>query len=231
MLVHFSKLYRWSAIATHLPGRTDNEIKNFWNTHLKKKLIQMGFDPMTHRPRTDFFAALPQLLALASLHGLADPSIRLQAEAAQAVKIQYLQGLLQSAAAISTSTSTNSMGGASTDLDNISCDLGSPLISTFPSVPSPGNVQQPLGLGEEIDIPFSLFDMSMNNDTNEQGLSSYCTEENKIPMTPLFSQSSLPPLTDMSILNQGDGCGTSYEKSATPWPELLLDDPFMTDFA
>ncbi|KAK8934552.1 Transcription factor MYB39 [Platanthera zijinensis] len=58
---------KWSAIATHLPGRTDNEIKNFWNTHLKKKLIQMGFDPMTHRPRTDFFAALPHLLALANL--------------------------------------------------------------------------------------------------------------------------------------------------------------------
>ncbi|KAL4379487.1 hypothetical protein GQ457_02G017030 [Hibiscus cannabinus] len=35
---------KWSAIASHLPGRTDNEIKNFWNTHLKKKLIQMGMD-------------------------------------------------------------------------------------------------------------------------------------------------------------------------------------------
>jgi transcription factor MYB, plant len=58
---------KWSAIATHLPGRTDNEIKNFWNTHLKKRLIQMGFDPMTHRPRTDLFAALPQLIALAAL--------------------------------------------------------------------------------------------------------------------------------------------------------------------
>lgn len=29
---------RWSAIAARLPGRTDNEIKNFWHTHLKKKL-------------------------------------------------------------------------------------------------------------------------------------------------------------------------------------------------
>ncbi|KAJ9154163.1 hypothetical protein P3X46_027528 [Hevea brasiliensis] len=31
---------RWSAIAAKLPGRTDNEIKNVWHTHLKKKIKQ-----------------------------------------------------------------------------------------------------------------------------------------------------------------------------------------------
>lgn len=40
---------RWSAIAGHLPQRTDNEIKNYWNTHLKKRLAQMGIDPITHK--------------------------------------------------------------------------------------------------------------------------------------------------------------------------------------
>ncbi|CAA6669647.1 unnamed protein product [Spirodela intermedia] len=39
---------KWSAIAARLPGRTDNEIKNYWNTHLKKKLLHMGIDPLTH---------------------------------------------------------------------------------------------------------------------------------------------------------------------------------------
>lgn len=28
---------KWSKIARALPGRTDNEIKNYWRTHLKKK--------------------------------------------------------------------------------------------------------------------------------------------------------------------------------------------------
>ncbi|XP_023732574.1 transcription factor MYB106 [Lactuca sativa] len=43
---------RWSAIATHLPKRTDNEIKNYWNTNLKKRLTKMGIDPITHKSRT-----------------------------------------------------------------------------------------------------------------------------------------------------------------------------------
>ncbi|XAR52495.1 hypothetical protein NMG60_11020612 [Bertholletia excelsa] len=40
---------RWSLIAGRLPGRTDNEVKNYWNSHLRRKLINMGIDPNNHK--------------------------------------------------------------------------------------------------------------------------------------------------------------------------------------
>ncbi|KAF7134381.1 hypothetical protein RHSIM_Rhsim08G0087800 [Rhododendron simsii] len=33
----FFSLNRWSLIAGRLPGRTSNDVKNYWNTHLQKK--------------------------------------------------------------------------------------------------------------------------------------------------------------------------------------------------
>ncbi|CAL0317218.1 unnamed protein product [Lupinus luteus] len=43
-------VFSWSLIARRLPGRTDNDVKNYWNTKLRKKLMKMGIDPVTHKP-------------------------------------------------------------------------------------------------------------------------------------------------------------------------------------
>ncbi|CAI9088893.1 OLC1v1023344C1 [Oldenlandia corymbosa var. corymbosa] len=40
---------KWSVIASKLPGRTDNDIKNHWHTHLgKKSIVLMSSSPVDH---------------------------------------------------------------------------------------------------------------------------------------------------------------------------------------
>ncbi|KAF1002748.1 transcription factor MYB14-like [Apium graveolens] len=57
---------RWSAIAACLPGRTDNEIKNVWHTHLKKKIknIQKSTAPTSNNAQqsSDFKCTAPSKL-------------------------------------------------------------------------------------------------------------------------------------------------------------------------
>nr|P81393.1 RecName: Full=Myb-related protein 308 [Antirrhinum majus] len=55
---------KWSLIAGRLPGRTDNEIKNYWNTHIRRKLLSRGIDPTTHRSINDGTASQDQVTTI-----------------------------------------------------------------------------------------------------------------------------------------------------------------------
>ncbi|KAJ1271471.1 hypothetical protein BS78_06G130000 [Paspalum vaginatum] len=66
---------RWSVIAAQLPGRTDNDVKNHWNTKLKKKLSGMGIDPVTHKSFSHLMAEIATTLAPPQVAHLAEAAL------------------------------------------------------------------------------------------------------------------------------------------------------------
>lgn len=54
LIVRLHKLLgnRWSLIAGRLPGRTANDVKNYWNTHLSKKSVFVREEDMKSKAQT-----------------------------------------------------------------------------------------------------------------------------------------------------------------------------------
>nr|ADR83568.1 putative Myb103 transcription factor [Lycium barbarum] len=66
---------RWSVIAAQLPGRTDNDVKNHWNTKLKKKLSGMGIDPVTRKPFSHLISEIATTLSPPQVPHLAEAAL------------------------------------------------------------------------------------------------------------------------------------------------------------
>ncbi|WOL05484.1 transcription factor MYB39-like [Canna indica] len=125
---------RWSSMATKLPGRTDNEIKNYWNTHLKKKLLRMGIDPVTHQPTTttanlSLLAGLSTLLSPAAAGGTAshlDNALKLvQVDVAHLLRLQLVQNLFQVLSSGGGGSSSSSISATTSNVNLIDL-FGSP---------------------------------------------------------------------------------------------------------
>ncbi|KAK4256682.1 hypothetical protein QN277_006373 [Acacia crassicarpa] len=218
---------KWSAIASQLPGRTDNEIKNFWNTHLKKKLIQMGYDPVTHQPRTDLFSTLPHLVALANLKEFLDHNqpwqqsvaLRLQEEAVQLARLQGLQHLLYPQPQPSATGACDF-----TNLDAININPLESLNLTNNNINNPPPIAvNNLQLGYD-----SLFSNmpELKSPRNYHQLPSSLSQIESSPNSPWLlscsssipSPSTAPEISMTNTLNYG-------EVAPSMWPDLLLEDP------
>ncbi|XP_061338459.1 transcription factor MYB93-like [Gastrolobium bilobum] len=251
---------KWSAIATHLPGRTDNEIKNFWNTHLKKKLIQMGFDPMTHQPRTDLFSSLPYLLALANMTDLMDhqsldeQAFRLHAEAVQLAKLQNLHYLLQSTNSLDTNyydqnaitnmEAFNLLNSSTNVKDNL-------VIMDCPQLNSPASFSNGISssqllphssmLSHFLDPKVSFSSQSGLNSEQGQGTTDFemiGQGDHTVDGSPWIITSSPAPsiplnVTGTSTSNPGDASSSTSSHGGTSsyWPELFFEDPIMHELS
>ncbi|GMH24707.1 hypothetical protein Nepgr_026550 [Nepenthes gracilis] len=240
---------KWSAIATHLHGRTDNEIKNFWNTHLKKKLIQMGFDPMTHQPRIDIFSGLPHLIALASLkelmehHPWEEQAVKLQAELAKLQHLQYLLFQAQSSLPICTEMDTlHFMDSISSLKDNPPFNNSTNLLEiqnpqTLPPLGAgfshlPG-LESPLDNIKEVVQSNSKFLVLSQGDNSP---TSPWLPSSLSPSPRLLPAASARMLNEAMATNPEEGCSNSscggWNNIASFWPDqLLVDDPMFHEIA
>ncbi|WMV26086.1 hypothetical protein MTR67_019471 [Solanum verrucosum] len=244
---------KWSAIATHLPGRTDNEIKNFWNTHLKKKLIQMGYDPMTHRPRTDIYNSLPHLIALAKLKELVEhhhhhhsswegsqhaSNIAMRSLQSEVATLQYLNFLLLPQNILPNNVTTNvnipEMEGYSNNLLNSIITKDDQIINIANNSLNNINIPPPNNSTSLQDsIHFSHLP-ELQDMINTPTTTTTTTSPWQLPPPPSSSPAIIATndQSNSSINNIGEGDITPFFGGANPnsgWPDILLEDSFFHD--
>ncbi|KAF9682523.1 hypothetical protein SADUNF_Sadunf05G0117700 [Salix dunnii] len=219
----------------------------------------MGFDPMTHQPRTDFFSSLPHLIALANLRDLMEHrpieehAMRLQEDAVQLAKLQYLQYLLQSAATIHNPNSYGQNGVTDMEALNLlnsipptkenlllnSSELENQASYHFANATSQllhhPSVLSPLS---DPQVPFS-YQPSLNTEMGQAPfLTTMLSQEGNNPSDSSWVLPSPSPVlataTETNISNPGDASSTTScygGGTSSYWPELFFEDSIMHDIS
>lgn len=227
--VSFSIFHRWSRIASHLPGRTDNEIKNFWNTHIRKKFLQMGIDPITHKPRVDLsqFLNLPQTLYSSPFGNLStspfgnNNALKLQTDATQLARIELLQNLLQLMNTSAVIPNVGSYSGA-LGFDNLNQPFQNVMAQA--TLQNPGSSPQTTGELEAQINSLSWFEAGLEQ---FEGLSDHdvISNENSSYGHNIQQECKLPPMVNASCdetpsLSQTDHHFAPYEA----WEKFIDDE-------
>nr|URY18793.1 MYB protein [Zanthoxylum bungeanum] len=237
---------RWSAIATHLPKRTDNEIKNYWNTHLKKRLAKMGIDPVTHKPKNDALLSNDgQNKNAANLSHMAQwESARLEAEArlVRESKLRSHSFQLGFPPTASASSSGKFVNKSATNWTGIGGDLESPT-STVTFSENNNNIAPPImstnigvnsmsmiefvGTSESYEAGLIKEEGEINNNNLQQDWNNNKGLENSVSFTSTTHDMSIsmeaagPWTPDESFRANNVNVGSTMEEGFT---NLLLND-------
>lgn len=209
----------------------------------------MGFDPMTHQPRTDLVSTLPYLLALANMTDLMDhhqssswdAMSSLQADAVHVAKLQCLHYLLQSsninnsydqnAISITNMEQQQQQQPLSNVKQNIIIDADSTHAASF-SQPLPHQSMIPQHFLDPPQVSFSS-QSCLNNEQGQNGtITNFATVDetswiNNVPCSAPIS--IVPPDASSSTSSYGGGVGGP---SATAyWSELFFEDTILHDLS
>ncbi|KAJ4867528.1 Transcription factor MYB39 [Raphanus sativus] len=195
---------KWSKIASHLPGRTDNEIKNYWNTHMRKKMLQMGIDPITHEPRTNDLSPIrdvSKMLAAAIGNGQFGNNTFFNNNTAveDLLKLQLIHKMLQ----IITPKTIPNINSFNTNSLNTKPEPVVNNIKTNPVDPKP----KLAAAGQLNAIEPHVF---TNQTANEDFMPSFedvwdCTEDNQLPGLVMVSQENLNYQTRAAMMPDNYG--------------------------
>lgn len=201
----------------------------------------MGYDPMTHQPRTDIFSSLPHLVALANLTGLLDHqpwqqsvALRLQEEAVQMARLQGFQNLLHPPP--QPSATEPNLNPDFTNLDAINIDLlkflnptnnNTALSSTQLENNNDMNNPPPTG-ANNLQLGYDSFSNmpGLKSPRNYHQPPSSLSQGESSPNSPWLlscssstipSPSTVPEISMTNTVNYG-------EVGHSTWPDLLLED-------